>query len=100
VLQGCVFGSTELGLSRITENFRYFMPFPRLDAVVEIFKEPIQPLPESAAHTAFPGSHETDQKNSVDWKTAGHGGRRLGPHTGAGRRIHRFARTLFQKISF
>jgi len=60
------------------KNLRYGAPLARCDAVVEIFKDPIQPLSEDTAHTGFPGSHETDQKNSVVRKIAGPVDDRLG----------------------
>jgi hypothetical protein len=94
MLQGCVFDSTEFGFSRIAKNLRYAAPFPRFDAVVEVFKDPIQPLSEDAAHTALSGSHETNQKDGMAKRD---GGRWFGPHTDARRRIHRFARSLRQK---
>ena len=85
MLQGRMLGSPELGFSRIPENLRYRAPFARLDAVVEIFKDPIQPLPEGAAHTAFPGSHEADQEN------------RVARNTGALRRTARLGRTRMRR---
>ncbi len=69
LLQRGMLGPPELGFSRVPENLRHGAPFARLDAVVEIFKEPIQPLPQGAAHTAFPSSHEADQENGVPRKT-------------------------------
>src|ERR1035438_4485326 len=99
MLQGRVLGSAKSGCSRIPENFRYRTPFPRRDAVVEIFKDPIQPPSEDAAHTGFPGSHEANQKNSVDRKTSGRGGRWLKPPLWAWTSIHRFSRRLRQKLA-
>jgi hypothetical protein len=60
-----VFGSPEFGFSRIAEDLCYRASFAGLDAVVEIFKDPIQPLPEGAAHTALARSHEADQENAM-----------------------------------
>jgi hypothetical protein len=99
VFEGRVLGSAKLGFSRIPENFPYRTPFPRRDAVVEIFKDPIQPLSEDAAHTGFPGSHEANQKNSVDRKTSDRGGRWLKPPARAWPSIHRFSRSLRQKLA-
>src|ERR1700680_4187183 len=91
-----MFRATKLGFSRIAENLGDRPPFAGFDAVVEIFKDPIQPLSEDTAHAAFPGSHESDEKNSIARRTAG--GRPFGPRTLARLRIHRLARSLRQKL--
>jgi hypothetical protein len=99
MFEGRVLGSAKLGFSRIPENFPHRTPFPRRDAVVEIFKDPIQPLSEDAAHSGFPGSHEAKQKNSVARKTSERGGRRLKSPLRAWPCIHRFSRSLCQKLA-
>jgi hypothetical protein len=60
VLQGSVLGAPKLGFSGIAEKLCHGAPGACLNAIVEIFKEPIQPLPEGTAYAAFPGSHEAD----------------------------------------
>src|ERR1700728_1838776 len=99
MFEGRVLGSAKLGFSRIPENFRYRTPFPRRDAVVQIFKDPIQPPSEDAAHTGFPGPHEANQKNSLDRKTSDRGGRWLKPHPRGWACIHRFSRGVRQKLA-
>jgi hypothetical protein len=94
-----VLGSPELGFPRIPENRRHGAPFAGLNAVVEIFKDPIQLLPEGAAHTRFPGSHKSDQEDRVAARTGGHRGRPFGPHTYASLGLRGFARALLQ-VSF
>jgi hypothetical protein len=78
--------------SRVTENLRDRTPFAPLNAVVEIFKEPVQPLPESAAHAAFPGAHEANEKNYVRrWCPRN---RSFAPGSNMLTRAHCLARTL------
>src|SRR5580700_511680 len=56
-------GLTERFLSRITENISNAAAFPPLDALVQIFEDPIQVLPQSLAHGALARTHEPNQKN-------------------------------------
>ena len=99
MLQGRVLGSPELGFPRIPENLRHGAPFAGLNAVVEIFKDPIQPLPEGASYARFPGSHKADQENRVAGKPGELRGRPSAPHTYASLGVRGFARTLLQ-VSF
>src|SRR6202050_4028944 len=77
MFEGRVLGSAKLGFS----------------------KDPIQPPSEDAAHTGFPGSHEANQKNSVDRKTSDRGGRWLKPPRWAWPCIRRFSRSLRHKLA-
>jgi hypothetical protein len=45
LLQGSVFRAAEFGFARIAENLGYGTPLARCDAVIEIFKGPIQAPP-------------------------------------------------------
>jgi len=63
--QGAVFSLTERRFSGIPEDFLDFAAFPPLDAVVKVFKEPVQPLPKGPAYGTFSGAHESDQKNDL-----------------------------------
>jgi hypothetical protein len=59
-MQSGVFGATELGFSGISENLGDAAPFAGRDAVVKIFKDPIQPSPEGTTDAGFAGTHEAD----------------------------------------
>ena len=99
MFQGCMFDAPELGFSRIAKDFRYGTPFTSLDTVVQIFKDPIQSLPEGAAHGAFPGSHESDQENRVARNPFRNRGQLISRHTSALPSGNGLARTLLQKVA-
>jgi len=50
----------------------------RYDAIVEIFKDPIQPLSEGPAHTRFFRAHEPDRKTALFLATGAGADNRLG----------------------
>ena len=91
------FRPPELGFSGVAENLRHRSAFAGRDAVIEIFKDPIQPLPEGAAYAAFPGSHEADQENRIARRTGVPRRWLFAPLTSP--RVHGFARTLLQKLA-
>ena len=94
-----LFGPPEFGFSRVPENLRHGSAFAGRDAVIEIFKDPIQPLPEGASHARFPHPHKADQENRVTRKPGKLRGRPFTPHTYASLGVRGFARTLLQ-VSF
>jgi hypothetical protein len=97
VSQSGMLGSPKRGFSGVAENFRHRAALARHDAVIEIFKDPIQPLPKGAAYAALSGSHEADQKNCGSRKVGGRSLRLLAPLTSL--RLHVFARTLLQELA-
>jgi hypothetical protein len=89
-----VFRLPEVRFAGVSKDLRDFASFVLFDAVVEVFKEPIQPLPQGAAYAAFPGAHEADQKENGGPRLCD---RSLGPRTSTFPGIAFGARTLLQK---
>jgi hypothetical protein len=59
-IEGCMFDPPELPFSGNPEDVGNGASLALFDAVVQILKDPIQPLPEGTAHAAFAGAHEAD----------------------------------------
>jgi hypothetical protein len=94
-----VLGTAELDLTRKAKNLSDAAALPPLDTVVQIFKDPIQPLREGAANAAFARSHKTHQKDGIHPR-ASRLFRGRSPHTNARFRARRFARTFLRTIRF
>jgi hypothetical protein len=56
-------GASKFALARIAKDFRDGAAFASRDAIIQIFKDPIQPLPEGTAYGSFTRSHKADEED-------------------------------------
>jgi len=91
-------GPAKLLLSADVENLGHGLALPSLDAVIQILKDPAQPLPQGTAYAALSGAHKSHQKYGR--KTGSRCLRLVAGHTRAWRHFCRLSRTLFRTIQF
>src|ERR1700746_3145536 len=71
-----------------------------LDAIVQVFKDPIQPLPEGAAYAGLARSHKADEEDGSRPAIPCRPQRTFRLRTRASLGARRFARTLLQTAGF
>ena len=59
-------GSAELILAGIAKNVGHLPAFAAFNAVVQVFKRPIQALAQRLPDAGLARTHEADQKNGVE----------------------------------
>src|SRR5262249_42321290 len=81
--------------AQVAKNLGDGTPLASLDAVVQIFKDPVQPLPKGPAYTAFARAHESHQENRTGFHW-----RRFRPQTRTSFSANLPAGTRLQTFSF
>jgi hypothetical protein len=71
MLQCIMLRAPEGSLAGIAEDFGDAAAFASGDAVVQIFKDPIQPVPEGAAYAGLTRSHKANEEDSSRLKRLG-----------------------------